>query len=333
MDEQLSSTVEIATLPSRLLAAGLDYVVSVAIFVLLNHLNPTPDLSFLFSLLGGLLYFGVVHSQITRGQSLGKRAFGLRVVRVNGPIFLRPAEACLRYLFTMGLIILVAELPPIFFRAGSVVAGPTLLEAHMLLVMLYFFLDVWLWISSPAHRSLHDRLSGSLVLRGEAIPTRADIELILKQTVLHPNLLSRLSRTYIALPICFAAALFFWSLGFSSSQELKNIAAHRYELEHNFPIRILSLSRRDASISLEALLLDPLLWKSKEFASNFARALQSKGGLTDPALRTLQCTWYRDPSLKDDQNSSKSILGVNLQTFEVQVLGPEQAPADGNKPS
>lgn len=321
-------SAEIASLPSRLLAAALDYIVTIAIFVLVNHLNPNPDFSFLFSFLSGMFYFAIVHSRLARGQSLGKKAFGLRVLRTDGPRFLSPAQAAIRYVYYLGFVILLAELPPLLLRANSVSASPMLLEAHMLLVMCYFFCNVWTWITTDTHRALHDFLAHTIVLRGELVPDENQLADLIRRTRNSPPLLKFLARPLVVCLGSFTFAALLWSMGFSSSTELQSIGVHRYEIEHNFPVRILSLSRHEHSVTMEALLLDSAAWQSKEFAARFAQYLQEKGGLRGESLETLNLTWYRDPgATTKDSSSSKSMLRVDLQSGDVvEVESNEKAP-------
>ncbi len=306
-------TVEIAGLPGRILAALIDYLFVSVLFVLFSRVMPNPDYAFIPGLLSGLIYFTVVHSELARGQSLGKRLFGLRVVKRNDSrLFLSQIEAAARYLGFIGIVLLVREAPPVYFRKFGVVGDPGLLDLPMLLALVYLFGNFVCLALDPLHRSLHDRIAGSVVLRGET----DDAALVSRfRSMLDGRESSRLRSPVVlsATGALIGAAL--WVLGLGSDPEITAISTRRYKLEHELPFRLVSLSASRDQIELEGLAISdrPL----PQLAEEIARFLKNEGviGHNRPKLHLV---FYEDPAhLPEDAQTNRSAFFVDAQTLSV----------------
>ncbi|MCB0323082.1 MAG: RDD family protein [Bdellovibrionales bacterium] len=239
---------------SRALALLVDYfTVSAAYFFLASH-TAYSDWQFLVPLSIGTLYFSVGYSSVTGGRTLGKRVFGLKVLSY------RPATGAMdeislqrsffRYGCGLGALILLAELPPLVYRLYAIVASSLLLEAHMLLAMIWFFVDIAFALFHPLGRSLHDCLVGTWVARlpGELDPEAAHV---LKAS----TALSK-SRIGAAVVAGIGTAFVLWSLGRVHDGSLGRLPEQRYRLEQSFPLRIVSLEpQADRQLAIHALLL------------------------------------------------------------------------------
>jgi len=107
------------------------------------------------------LYFGILHTRITNGQTLGKRMLGIQVVKRDGT-FLSVGASLLRYVavsfvFYNGLYGSLVSLLP---TKASMAIG-----AVFLLVVIWVFFASFLLIPlHPLKRGLHDLVAGSVVV-------------------------------------------------------------------------------------------------------------------------------------------------------------------------
>jgi len=129
----------------RITARVVDLLVAWALTLVL----PPPPVG----LLGGILYLSVADG-VQRGQSLGKMAFGLEVLLLNGEPCTLKASIFRNLPFSLGL--LFAVIPFI---------GWILLVFAVIPVLL---LELWLVVIDDQGERLGDRISGTLVV--ERIP-------------------------------------------------------------------------------------------------------------------------------------------------------------------
>ncbi|HEY4187193.1 MAG TPA: RDD family protein [Polyangia bacterium] len=116
-----------------------------------------------------LAYTGLLQSSIGRGQTLGKRLFRLRVLRLDGQ-YLSLDRSLTRWA-VMGImsyggavaIALGSVLPFVKVQTMTAALGGTQLALVLGCVLLVPF--------HPLKRGLHDLLTGSIVIRGGRIPT------------------------------------------------------------------------------------------------------------------------------------------------------------------
>ncbi len=114
-----------------------------------------------FGLVCGFLYYGLQHTRLAGGQTLGKRLLGIQVLRRNGE-YLDFGKSFLRYLvvsfvFYNGIYgSLLNHLPPTAMLAvGSV---------YFLLIIWAFFACFLMIPLHPLKRGLHDIAAGSVVV-------------------------------------------------------------------------------------------------------------------------------------------------------------------------
>lgn len=143
----------------RLCAIAIDYAAIGALGLLLAYLCYEPlvaagEYARLAGLAIVILYFGVFNSWLGGGRSLGKRVFGLRVVRTDGRL-LSPAEGALR-----GVIACLPLLLGNLFLPGE---DPALASAIDLLGFGIPISSLYLLIFSKTGRVLHDFVASSLV--------------------------------------------------------------------------------------------------------------------------------------------------------------------------
>ena len=278
-----------ASLPARLLAAVIDFVVISGLFIACSQLLPeVPD--GLISLLSGGIYFTLAHSFLAKGQTIGKSLLGLKVVRLtaedhsgNLPIF----RAFLRYLASFGVMVTIAEVPPAVFRSQALMLPAWQLELHMLLALAYFFALCVSVLVDPLQRGLHDLLAGSLVVR----PQTSDVDFRLPLEI--P------SRVPLA---CLGAAVFAflpWWIGIARPESVNEILRRRYVLENRLEIRVMNAQEVSDGILIEALLLnaDGLRGKEgqKRFLENSEAILRTSETPSPPKIRY---RLYADPSVE-----------------------------------
>lgn len=244
--EPAAASRVIGGLPSRLLAVLLDYLFVTGLFLVLSQL-----LGEWAAFLIGLLYFTVFHGPAGSGRTLGKRAFHLRVVRLDGSQ-LGYGRAAARYMAAIGVVVLLTEIPPAIFRRNGVIAEPALLELHTLPVLAYMFANALRVIFDPAHRGLHDLLCRTVV-----VSTRSDTD------AANPDV-TRISRELAALrmplPLAIAIPLLggsiggiMWALSVSQPPALRALMSARYIIEREAQIEIVGVSEEGTEGVIEGL--------------------------------------------------------------------------------
>lgn len=251
-----------APLSARALAVFVDYLLINALISLTGHLTESADDGLLLAMLLSALYYTIGNSALLGGSTIGKRLFGLRVCSIKGPQvrLLTLSESIIRYLSCFGAILLLAEIPERIFRAYAVVSTPYLLEAPMLLALVYLIGNACSVMLQPKRRGFHDFLAGSIVVRGK-LQSIADTRTLLTPPCvsLLPKLL-RAPSTPLFLGLAIGSSL--WIAGLLHPPEVQQIAANRFYIEHEFPVRIISLNSRPGA--LEIFLLPPLASSSNQ---------------------------------------------------------------------
>lgn len=247
VDEVAEPAIAVGSLAARIMAAVLDYVV----IALLVTFGPG-GLGSWTALVGGIVYFTVLGSELGGGSTLGKRLVGLKVVRITdgGLRLLTPLGAAVRYMSVIGVLVVAAELPPALYRHWGVVGRVPLLELHMLPVLGYLVANVLRLIFDPVRQGLHDRMCRTLVVR-IGVPTDArsgpgEVEALMQH---------RLPRPLDLLIPLFGATSggLFWVLGISQPPQLESLMALRYRIEHEFPVRIIGVSVDGTERVVEAI--------------------------------------------------------------------------------
>ncbi|MFN8390562.1 MAG: RDD family protein [Bdellovibrionota bacterium] len=311
--------IEPATLPGRAIGALIDYVVITSLFIVCSRLVADSDFLFLASFFSAGAYFTLSHSGRSKGQTIGKKPFGLRVVRTKGPgVLLSAGQAFARYFMYLGAVVLLTEIPPLLYRRYAVVADPEILDAHMLIVLGYFFANLLSLLCDRDGRALHDRLTGSVVVRAAEVPTRSELDRYLQQ----PRVLTPLP-TLFRKPLfqCAAGAFLgamMWYLGFSSIGELKELSAMRYQLENRFPYRIVSASSEENELEIQALLLDAAPDAPSTFARQTVEQLKSSGRFQEAQLDRVTFTFYLNPASKEQAEHPGTVRRqVSWNTLDV----------------
>lgn len=249
----------------RFLAMLVDYLLIFSLLMLFGKFLPNPDLQWQLAFILGAIYFSACHSKFFGGYTLGKRAFGLRVIDIptQGPLCF--GQAFFRYFFTYGLIILLSELPPVYFRNHRIEAAPGWLEFNMLLALCYFGFLILSVLLSNSRRGFHDQLSGSMVLRNEE--TSAGI--------------AEDSKRYVKLAgaavLSAVISYFVWHQGIPRDRTERLIFSKRYVLEHDLNLRFLRIQIANKQLEIQMLLVDSntIEATSKELVNEIRKFISS----------------------------------------------------------
>ena len=222
--------VQAAGVPPRFLSAIIDYFVINAVGALFSKLSFLSEGAFILTFLVSALYFSVGDSSFLQGQTLGRRVMSLRVIPYGRQQkYLGFLSAFWRFFFCYGIIILLAEVPPIYFRQNAVVASSYFLEVHMLAVMVYFSLNTMFLVFGSNYQAIHDRIAGSIVIRGS-----------IEDDAFIAPLRGRIPHVTILLAGSFVG-IFLWAMGINNDGLAGAIQEHRYEIENQMPVRISSV--------------------------------------------------------------------------------------------
>jgi uncharacterized RDD family membrane protein YckC len=260
---------------------------------------------------------------LTRGQTIGKRAFGLRVMTMQGEtVLLSVTRAFFRYFFYLGCIVLMTEIPPILYRHAAYGAQPELLDAHMLIVLSYFCANFISLLLSRNHRALHDVLTGTVVLRASLVPSRAELDhfLAAPQLVYPMPAFMRRCPFHVALGVIIGSLI--WSFGSTSSPELRQLSSVRYQLEHDMPIRIVSASTDPNELQIQALLLDSPASADK-WAKLATEFLKTHAAVEDHHIQRVAFSFYVNPEEHaPDAGTDPIVREVDWSSLEVRTVPP-----------
>lgn len=283
---------------SRLLAAFVDYLLLSILVPLLAYKFENELLRFLATLLIGGAYYSIGNSEIMRGQTLGKKVFGLRVIDLNSASALSFNKSVLRFILSFGLIIALAELPSIIYRKQGLISSAYLIEAHLGLALLYTTISLFLFLLQATRSSLHDLLCQTIVIRTS--------ENCSKQTLLElfAKIKSQTSRGLAALALGTALAAFLFQGGFSSDPEINTIKGGKYYLEQELPIRIAYASREQDVLAIYiSVLKQDLSNKSQDnqqFSDLIVKKLKSKNLLSSGKIK-FYYLWDKDKEQKEPE--------------------------------
>ncbi len=216
----------------RALAALIDYVLLQAIMFACTQRFPDSDLAYYFALMLGAIYLVAGNSCVMRGQTLGKKVFGLRVLSLpfeDESPYLSLSRSFYRYLGLYGGMVLLKEVPSLLFRAYGVVAPIYLLDSYMLPALMYpiaLFLSV---LIHPWQRGLHDGLASSIVVRSSIEPPAGFQDE-------HYGL--GLKKSLIIGAIAGILGSIFWTLSVVHPPQIRALYEHRFALEQQFPVRM-----------------------------------------------------------------------------------------------
>lgn len=281
--------IEFATLPSRLLAGLIDYFFVTALYVLLSALVRDPDFAGLVTLLASMFYLSLGNSAVARGQSFGKRAFGLRVCAIEGGLLTMP-KAVLRFFVWIGVIIICSELPALLFRHYAFRGEAVVLESPMLFVLSYFIGNLAMVTFDPLHRGLHDRAAGSIVLRTGTSHFERDSETAAKVRSLRGV---GMMQSLGALAVGALIGALLWLLGVQNSPGVALVSRNRYLIEHELPVRISGLQEENGTTTVDLLIFDSTPGQGKMLAPRILELLSAEGPVPGSTLRL---RFYADPA-------------------------------------
>lgn len=271
-----------APLGVRAIAAVVDYLtVSSLLFFTASQVGYS-DLQFLIPLVIGAIYYSVGNSSVTGGQTLGKKVFGLRTLLLrepSSPKYLSLGRSFVRFLISLGLLILLAELPPLFYRAYRVVGSSNMLELHMLVTLSLFLTNVSVLIFHPVRRALHDTIAGTIVVRASDIPAPQKRPLT---TPIKPTTLA------LAVFIGTTLGFVFWSLGRVHDTPTAQLNAYRYPIEASLPLRILSVAEADNGIEIFAIILPHTTEDYRDIALELGKLSVENADLQSGAVENLR---------------------------------------------
>lgn len=294
----ISSSISPAGLASRALALGADYVVTVLLLILSSAATGASVPPFALSFITGSLYFTLCHSRLGQGQSFGKKLLGLRVIRErNGALFLSPLSAFGRYCGFLGGLLLVAEIPPLVFRAQEVVAPVWMLQLHMLVALVWIMFSGGLAVVDHGHRALHDRLTGSLVVRARRLPA-LDARETLRQALVSTPPRAKTFRLVLAGQSIFVAVLM-WVWGIVLPVPLERAMRYQYRFEHAFPGLQVAVAQYDSSgkrLAVDLLALTPIPQEQQQHkAEEVAHSLDQFGGIDHDAIKAIVIRFIEQP--------------------------------------
>jgi uncharacterized RDD family membrane protein YckC len=302
-----------STLPARAIAAFVDYLVIFALCKALSSINLGYDFEFLLPLMVGAFYFSIGNSQVTLGQTLGKKAFGLKVISIDSPNqCLSIGASLIRFLFLYGLIILTAEVPKLIFRHFSISASPVLLELNMLIALCYFLSNIGLLILGVNHRGFHDLVCKSQVMRNIEI-NEADSK----------NKLTGNSNSAI-LGIVIGALFSFvvWNFGLSEDEDINHILADKYVIENQLPLRIIHVERQNQTLRLfcfstEINSKENLTANNQELIIKMAQFLKNRENHQLSNFSEVIVTLYAENAVSDPTASIGQEIKFNPISMEI----------------
>ncbi len=159
--------IRISHRSERIVSTLIDSILLIALGLLLDAqiiFLRTMD-NMLFAVLCSTAYFVLQEGPLGKGQTIGKRIFGLRVLHRDGSL-LSYGQAFKRYFFA-SLISMFCSLPEM--SVGELQSKWSLLSTFG---VAYYLLDLIVFFRDPQSRAMHDYLAQTVVLktRGE-IPT------------------------------------------------------------------------------------------------------------------------------------------------------------------
>jgi uncharacterized RDD family membrane protein YckC len=317
----MTSNQELKIAPnlSRTIALILDFFILTACVMILGFQGWVDfDYSFVASIVWGLLYFGIGNSSTFHGQTLGKKAFGIKVVSAKTSTLgqeINLSEGFLRYFLSFGILILLSEVPKIFFRKYSIVAFPVYLEFNMFLAMLIFFFSIACVLIKKDRRALHDLLLGTIVITcPKNTPTEEITSALKSEIIILPKEESR-KENGLCFLFSFMMASLFWFLSINHSPSFSNVAKYQYFIEHNYPVRFLNMQETKEIISI-TLALVSTDQHSKKLSELIGNELLKKNTIVSPNIKHFYFEFF---NLKNRGEEPK-LYSFEIETREVEEV-------------
>lgn len=279
--EEEAGAREIAGFWSRLGALAVDAIAIGLVGAILGALlfDPLARLGVYARLIGftlALTYFGIGNSRVTRGQTLGKRLLGVRVVDTGGG-FLSLPRSLVRYtvlgtpFFLNGLLLDPQHVEsPLAYLLGLVVFGGT-----SAIVYLYLF-------NRRTRQSLHDLVVNSYVVRAGAVARAASFPRLWPG---HLVVVAALAAIALSMPLLLQR--------FMGKQDWADLIAVHEAVSGQPHVMSVHVARGwTASKGKETHFLQSLLWldapltDDEAFAKRMARLMASAGSkpVTDETI-------------------------------------------------
>jgi len=302
---------------SRLLAAFIDYLVLMALTLLLSGITVDPDLQTLCLVIASASYFTIAGSWVLHGQTIGKRIFSLQTQRLNakdGNKLLSLPASFLRYLFTYGLVLSLAEGIPMLFRRAAFTAAPWLMEVHMYFALLLTVGSLLFFIFTAARRSIADLLLNTVV---SSIAGDSNSE-NLTNSQINPSR----SRT-LALTIgTFLLAFLLWLPAILMPSGVKEFMQNRYILEHQFPLRVISVGAFEQKLILELMLTQPQA-EPEELIKSIVKTIDIQSALLRADFKSME--FNLDLPQQNQANAfTRKAFSVDLQTLVITQVNSAQ---------
>ncbi len=321
--------IAVAPMLSRMLAAFIDYLVLTSLSIFTMRFIENPDLLFVPNFIVGALYLGIGSSWITGGQTLGKKAFGIKVLgasAVRSSPYLGLLQSIWRYFCLVGFIVILSDVPAMVYRRLGFVGEPMLLEFHMWIALVYSITGVTLVLLSGTHRGLHDLLARTVVVKGP-ISSPEDGHRACKAI----PAVSPLKSPLLISPVVGAAfGTLLWLHGIETNQQVHGLVSHRFDLEHRFPIRIQGIVReRDyvilvAEVSPSYSLSVRPPPESNELAVGLAREAVEQKLIDTAEIKNIVFNFSRiTPNEQTGLTFKVDQLSVDTTSLEVKPLSPE----------
>jgi uncharacterized RDD family membrane protein YckC len=317
----MTSNQEIKIAPnlSRTIALILDFFLLTTCVMILGFQGWVDfDYSFLASIAWGLLYFGIGNSSTFNGQTLGKKAFGIKVVSAKPNSLgqeINISEGLLRYMLSFGILILLSEVPKIFFREYSVVAFPIYLEFNMFLGMLIFFFSVACVLIKKDRRALHDLLLGTVVIScPKNIPTE-EMASALKSEIIPPSKEEFKKENGLCFLVSFLMASLFWFLSINHSPSFSNVAKYQYVIENDYPVRFLNIQETKEVISMSLALISTDQ-TPKKLSEQIGQLLLEKNTVDSPEIEHFYFEFFNTTNRAE----ASKLYSFNLKTKETKEI-------------
>jgi len=239
MEESPRNVSLAAPLPARGIAAFVDYFVLMVTLSALAKMTSEVDIRFVLTFVVALLYYGLGNSRLTRGQTLGKKLFGLRVVGTNEESPLPIAHSVARFTMLFGVIMLLRDGFSLYFRHQAFVASPIILEFPMLCCLMFFFANIGCVVLAKRHQGFHDLLGKSIVIR--------ERDSSFSGFPYHNRMLGSIGGAMLGFLLWLPAVL--------QPDPLLRVRQYQYDLEHHLPIRIISITAEQEALSITLELL------------------------------------------------------------------------------
>lgn len=245
---------------SRMIAAFIDFLLITALSLTLEKLFSGIDFdnyvlydlkSLSITLFITTVYFGIGNSYITRGQTLGKKAFGLHTVKILSKHdleisfkFLTLKESILRFYLFIGLIILIGEVPDIFFKAKGLIINQSLQELNLYLAMQIMLFNGFLILFTNKKLGLHDIFVKSQVLHVDTkeLPQIIENEII-NATIEKLAAKSESGKIVTLFILALALNTISWSGSISKDPSIASIKASKFKIEKLFPVKIVEINK------------------------------------------------------------------------------------------